>query len=264
MSLVGEYARMARELSSSRELLRSMIERDVLARYKQSFLGIGWAILVPTVSMLVFTLVFTEIAPLETEIAYPIYAYAGLLPWTFFASSLRGATLSLAAQPNLVTKVAFPRAVLPVAATATAFVDFLAASSVLAVLMLLYGVSPAWTVLLVPLVVLVQVAFTLGLGLMLAAAHLFYRDVGYLVTTLLGLWMFATAVVYPVDGVSGALGAVLAWNPMTPIIEAYRRVLLYGLLPDVRFAVTAAVSLVLLAVGWWVFQRLEPRFAEVA
>ena len=261
---VSEYGEMWAELVRSRELLRSLIGRDLLVRYKQTVLGIAWAMLVPTLSMFVFTVVFTRIAPLETEVPYPIYAYSGLLPWTFFAASLRAATVSLTGNPNLVTKVAFPREVFPISAVSVGFVDFLAASTVLGGLMAYYGVVPSWTAVLVPGVVLLQVAFTLGLGFILAAGNLYYRDVGYLVSVLIGLWMFATSVVYPVERVGGKLGVVLQWNPMTPIIDAYRSLLLRGELPSGPwFPVAAAVSVLVLAFGWRVFHRAEPRFAEI-
>jgi ABC-type polysaccharide/polyol phosphate export permease len=254
---------MTSELVRYRELLLSMTRRDLLLRYKQTIMGFGWAIVMPVTFMILFSIVFTRVVRIETGVPYPIYAYAGLLPWNFFASSLRFAVNSLIANTTLVTKVYFPREILPFSVILVSLVDFAVGSVVLVGLMVYYGVGFHATVLLVPVVLLVQIVFTAGVTLLLAMGNLFYRDVKYLIEILITLWMFATSVVYPVDRIGGMLGGVLALNPMTGIIEAYRAVLLRGELPDpASFAWSAAVSAVLLVVSWLAFHRAEFRFAE--
>lgn len=264
-SVRADLREMCGELVEYRELLTSIIVRDLAVRYKQTLLGFAWAVFVPLVSMLVFTVVFTHVAPVETDWPYPVYAYAGLLPWTFFASSLQATTNSLTGNIGLVTKVYFPREVFPIASVSVGLVDFLVASTVLGGLMIVYGITPSWTLLLVPVVVAVQVAFTLGLGFVLAIGNLFYRDVRYLVSVLVGIWMFATSVVYPVDRVDGALGSWLQLNPMTPIIDAYRSVILRGVVPaEPAFFLAAGISVVLFFSGWLLFHRTEQLVPERA
>ncbi len=263
VALRDDLREMIQELVQYRELLLTMTRRDLLLRYKQTIMGFGWSILMPVTYMIVFSLIFTRVVKLETGAPYPIYAYAGLLPWNFFASSLRFAVGSLTSNSTLVTKVYFPREILPFSIILVSLVDFAVGAIVLAGLMAWYGVGLHWTVLLLPVVVLVQILFTAGVTLLLAMGNLFFRDVKYLLEILITLWMFATSVVYPVDRIGGQLGALLGLNPMTPIIEAYRAILLHGTLPAAGpFAWAAAVSVVLLAVSWLAFHRAEFRFAE--
>ena len=263
MRLRKDVLAMAREFAASHELLFALTRRDLLVRYKQAVLGIGWAILSPVLHMLVFTVIFTRVVRLDTGMPYPVYAYAGLLPWMLFAGSVRTATTSLTANTALVTKVYFAREVLPMAAVLVALFDFLVASSVLAVLMVWFRVGITWTALALPLIIVVQLAFTAGIALLFAMANLFYRDLRHLTDVLLTVWMFCTSVVYPVDQVGGRLGRVMALNPMTPIIDAYRSVLLRGELPAATpFAASAFIALAVLAIGWLAFHRAEPRFAE--
>jgi homopolymeric O-antigen transport system permease protein len=261
----GEWRRIVRDYHAYRELLYSIVRRDFAVRYKQTVLGFGWALFVPLVNMLVFTAVFTRVAPLQLDLPYPVYAYSGLLPWSFFAGALHAATTSLTANSSLLGKVYFPRAILPLSSTIIAFVDFVLAASVLAALMVYYGIGVTWTALLLPFVVIVQVAFTLGFGLILAMGNLYYRDVRYVSTVGITVWMFATSVVYPLDRVGGRLGAVFALNPMTAIIDAYRSLLLYGDLPKLLpLASATVIAIATFLLGWRVFHMAEPQFAEIA
>ena len=262
-SLRADLVEIVREQSEYVELLRAIVGRDLALRYRNSIMGFGWAVFMPLAQMLIFTVVFTRLAPLDTGVPYPVYAYAGLLPWNMFASALRFAGTSLTSNPNLVTKVFFPREVLPFAAVVVSLVDFVIASAVLALLLWYYGIAVGWSVLFLPVIVLVHLAFTAGLALIVAMLHLFYADVKYVFELLLTVWMFATAVLYPVERIGGALGAILQLNPMTPIIDAYRAVLLRNTLPAPGpFWAAAAVSVTILAVSWVVFHRAEFRFAE--
>lgn len=255
---------MVREQWAYREVLLALVRRGILVRYKQTAIGVGWAILVPVLQMLVFTVVFTRAVPLETELPYPVYAYAGLLPWNLFAGAVRSSTGSMTDNPQLVTKVYFPREVFPFSAVAIGLVDFVLAGSVLGLLMFLYGVPIGWTVALIPLVLAIQLAFTAGIALLLSMANLFYRDVRHVTGVLLTVWLFATSVVYPVDRIGGRLGEWLPIvNPMTPIIDAYRSLLLQGEIPGLlRLGTATGIALATLILGWIVFHRAEYRFAE--
>jgi ABC-type polysaccharide/polyol phosphate export permease len=254
---------MAHELVEYRDLLLTMTRRDLLLRYKQTIMGFGWAILMPFTYMIVFSVIFTRVVPLETEAPYPIFAYCGLLPWNFFASSLRFAVGTLVTNRTLVTKVYFPREILPFSVILVSLVDFGVGAIMLAALMIYFKITVTAAILFMPIVLIVQILFTAGVTLLLSMANLFFRDVKYLIEIVITLWMFATSVVYPVEGVGGQMGAILALNPMTPIIDAYRSVLLHGQLPAAGpFLYATVVSVVLLAVSWLAFHRTEPVFAE--
>jgi lipopolysaccharide transport system permease protein len=210
-----------------------------------------------------FTVIFTRVAPIDTGIPYPLYAYCGLVTWNWFASSTRFAITSLTSNATLVTKVYFPREALPFSAVIVGFVDLLVASLVLVALLIYYGAAPGWSLLFLPVVIGVQLLFTAAIALLGAMGNLFYRDVKYLFEVAITVWMFATSVVYPVGRVGGWLAYVLALNPMTPIIDAYRAVLIEGTLPPLAsFGPAALAAAVLFAVAWITFHRAEFRFAE--
>jgi ABC-type polysaccharide/polyol phosphate export permease len=257
---VGE---MVHEMVQYRELLLTLTRRDLLLRYKQTIMGFGWSVLMPVTYMVLFSLIFTRVVKLDTDVPYPIYAYAGLLPWNFFASSLRFAVGSLTGNRTLVTKVYFPREILPFSVILVALVDFAVGALVLVGLMIYYGIEVNATLAMLPVIVLVQIMFTAGVALLLAMGNLFFRDVKYLIEIVLTLWMFATSVVYPIERVGGQAAGLLALNPMTPILDAYRAVLLRGEMPSPGpLAYAATASVVLLAVSWLAFHRAEFRFAE--
>ncbi|HVH29664.1 MAG TPA: ABC transporter permease [Vicinamibacterales bacterium] len=263
MNYLGQVREMVGEQVEYRELLLQMILRDLLLRYKQTVLGFGWAVFMPIVNTIVFSIIFTRVTHIETRAPYPLFAYCGFLVWNFFAASLRFSVLSLTNNSNLVKKVYFPREIFPFSAILVCLVDFLVGSVVLGGLMIYYGYSVTPALLFLPIVVAVSIAFTAGIALILAMSNLFYRDVKYITDVILTTWMFGTAVAYPVEGVGGQLGILLAINPMTQIVNAYRDVVLYGQLPAVApFAATASASVVVLMVGWHLFHRAEFAFAE--
>src|SRR3954453_23945352 len=245
-----------------RELLVRMTARDLLLRYKQTVMGFGWAIFMPLVNTAIFSVIFTRVAVIDVGQPYPVYAFCGLVAWNFFASALRFSVISLTSNPSLVTKVYFPREIFPFSAVLVALVDLGVALVVLAALMAYYRVTVGWSLLLLPAIVLVQVIFTAAVALLVAMGNLFYRDVKYLFEIVIAVWMFATSVVYPIGRVGGRLGAVLALNPMTHLIDAFRAVLLERRLPGLPFVVTVAVSLVLFVGAWVAFHRAEFDFAE--
>ena len=260
-------------LSRFWDLLLNLTWRDVRVRYKQSLLGIGWAVLLPLSMMLVFTFVFTRAvqvqAVAEIPIPYALYAYIGLAPWTFFSNGLSAALISLVANRNLITKVYCPREVFPLSAIAASLFDFCIAMLVLGLLIAYFHWNGTFSfalhasVLLVPLVLMVQIVLMIGLGMMLAAANLFYRDVRPVFNVCIQLWMFLSAVVVPVPQDGSLLNKWIGMNPMVPIISGYRECIVYGQAPhmaDLGYAaVVAAGALVL---GWSLFRQSSWKFAE--
>jgi ABC-type polysaccharide/polyol phosphate export permease len=176
-ALAADIREIVAEQLEFRELLYQLASRDLLLRYKQTAMGFAWALLTPVANTIIFTLVFTRVAPVSTRVPYPLFAYCGLLAWNFTAATLRFAVNSLTANTNLVTKVYFPREIFPFAAVAVSLVDFAVAASVLVAMMVFYGVSPGPALFLLPAIVLVQAAFTAALALLLSMGNLFYRDV---------------------------------------------------------------------------------------
>jgi lipopolysaccharide transport system permease protein len=263
---------VASDLMRYRQLLFSLTWRDIRIRYKQSMLGIGWAILLPLSMMLIFTFVFTKAidtsSVLKVDMPYALFAYLGLVPWTFFSVALSGCVNSLVANRNLVTKVYFPREVFPLSCVASSFVDFVIALSVLAGLIGYFHLSGDWVfrphaaILFVPVVVAVQVVMMVGIGMMLSMANLFYRDVRQVFGVTIQLLMFISNVVVPVPR-QGLLGEVLALNPLVPLIGAYRDCVIHGRLPDATGFVYATVfAFAALILGWMCFRKASYRFAE--
>jgi lipopolysaccharide transport system permease protein len=263
MSMLSEFREMVAEQGEYRELLYQITLRDLRLRYKQTVMGFGWAVFMPLLNTALFSVIFTRVAPIDTGVPYPVWVYAGLAVWNFFSAGVKFATNSLSSNLNLVTKVYFPREVLPFSAVLVSAVDFLVSMTVLVALMVWYGVKPGAALVLVPFVLVLQVMFTTAVGLILSMANVFYRDVKYLVEALMMLWMFATSVVYPIDRIGGRIGMVMALNPMTPIVEAFRSAVLYNRAPDPWSLLYAAiVSVLLLAAAWLMFHRAEFKFAE--
>jgi lipopolysaccharide transport system permease protein len=252
-------------LLSGRDLWLELAYRDLRVRYKQSVLGVAWALFTPVVMMLVFTHVFARVAKIDTGgIPYPIYVFCGLLPWHFLANSLKGAVESLTRNRQLVTKIYMPRGVFPLAQIISSGVDFLIATVLLLLMMVWYEIPFRTTMLFVPILLVSQIMLTIGLGLILSMGNLFYRDVKYLFDAGIMLWMFATSVVYPMD-VNGDWGWILALNPMTAIIDGYRDAILRGVAPDglaVGYAAVLSVLIAGIAIRW--FHEAEHLFAEYA
>ncbi len=245
-----------------RELLARMTARDLLLRYKQTIMGFGWAVFMPLVNTAIFSVIFTRVATIEVGGPYPVYAFCGLVAWNFFASSLRFSVTSLTSNPSLVTKVYFPREIFPFSAVLVSLVDFAVALVVLGAVLVYYQVNPGWTILLLPVVVGALAIFTAAAALFISMANLFYRDVKYLFEIVIAVWMFATSVVYPIGRIGGRLGAALALNPMTHLVDAFRDVLIAGRVPSAAFWITAAASVVLLVAAWAAFHAAEFDFAE--
>jgi len=261
--LLSDISEMVTEQFEYGELLQQMVKRDLLLRYKQTAIGFAWAVFMPLVNTAIFSVIFTRVAPIQTDVPYPVFAYCGLAAWNFFASALKFSLNSLTSNTNLVTKVYFPREIFPVSAVVVSLVDFAVSSIVLIGMMIFYRVHVGLPVVLLPLIIVVQLLFTVAMALLLSMWNLFYRDIKYLFEVVIVVWMFATSVVYPVSLVGGRMGTLMRLNPMTPIVEAYRAVLLTGSWPSaVPLACVAAFSLVFLIGAWLLFHRAEFQFAE--
>jgi len=254
---------MLREQIEFRGLLLQMTTRDLMLRYKQTVMGVGWAVFMPLLNTAVFSVVFMRVAPIATPVPYPLYAYSGLWAWNFLASALRFSVISLTSNPNLVTKVFFPREIFPFSTILVALVDFAVGAVVLVALMAWYQIAPTASLWLLPVVIAIHVMFTAGVALLLAMGNLFYRDVKYLFEVGITIWMFASAVLYPVDAIGGKTGLILRLNPVTAILEGYRAAL-FGLPLSHPSALAAVgvVSVVLLLGSWMAFHRAEFDFAE--
>jgi lipopolysaccharide transport system permease protein len=254
-----------------RELLYFLVWRDVKVRYKQTALGAAWAILQPLMTMVVFTIFFGNLAGVGSDgLPYPIFSYAALVPWTFFAQGLSQSSDSLVASANLVRKVYFPRLVIPAASVLAGVVDFAIAFVVLFALMAYYGIWPSAAVVFLPLLLLLAFATALGVGMWLSALNVQYRDVKYVLPFFIQLWLFVTPVIYPASRVTTKLVqlGLPAWiyglNPMVGVVEGFRWSLLgVGTQPGPVILASAAVTAVLLISGAFYFRRMERTFADV-
>lgn len=251
-----------RALVAYRGLLRGLVQRDLTVKYKGSLLGVAWSLLHPLVMAAVYTLAFRYVVRVPIE-RFPLFLLSGLLPWMFFTGALGAATSSIADNGTLVRKVAFPRAVLPLAAVASALVQFLLMYTVLVptALVMGAGISFAWAALL-PVVVL-QTAFTAGIGLLLATAYVFVRDARHLLDVALQVWFWLTPIVYAASLAPERLRRWLQLNPMLHFVTAYQEIVTQHAVPSLAtFALLAAMAGVMLTIGWLVFSRAQRRFAE--
>jgi lipopolysaccharide transport system permease protein len=253
------------ELYNARELLYSWTYREFRVRYSQSVMGAAWAVLQPLVLMIIFSVVFSTVLRIDTGgIPYPVFSYVGTLPWTLFATSITFAVPSLVSNMNLVSKIYFPREVLPISSILVGLVDFVIASVLLIPMLLVFQVPITWTVLLVPLILVVQTLLTAGISLFASAINVFYRDVRFVVPLALQVWMYLSPVIYPSSAVPEQWRTLYFLNPMAAIIESYRRVLLLGQLPDWPYlALSAAVSILVLVFGYRYFKNAERQFADM-
>lgn len=253
------------ELWEYRELLYFLIWRDVKVRYKQTVLGAAWAIAQPFSSMVVFSLFFGQLAKIPSDgVPYPIFSYAALVPWMFFAHGLSQAPNKLVGNADLLKKVYFPRLAIPIAAVLSGSVDFVLAFLVLLGMMLYYAVIPTLNVLWLPLFFLLALVTALGVGLWLAAMNVQFRDVQYIIPFLTQLWLFATPVVYPSTLLPAPWRGLYGLNPMVGVVEGFRWALLGTVTaPGRMIAVSTLIALALLVGGAFYFRRMEKTFADV-
>jgi lipopolysaccharide transport system permease protein len=254
-----------RDLWQYRELLYFLIWRDVKVRYKQTALGAAWAILQPFLAMVIFSVFFGRLAGMPSDgVPYPIFAYTGLVPWTFFAYGLNQASNSLVGGANLVKKVYFPRLIMPLAAVLSGVIDFALAFLVLIGLMLFYGMVPSLAVLWLPLFGLLAMITALSVALWLSALNVEYRDVRYVVPFLTQFWLFATPIAYPSSLLSEPWRTLYGINPMVGVVEGFRWTLIgAGSPPGAMLIVSSVVALALLVGGAFYFRRMEATFADV-
>jgi lipopolysaccharide transport system permease protein len=254
-----------REILGTRELLWMWTLRDVKVRYKQSIIGIGWAVLQPLSLMLMFTLVFSYIVRVPTgDIPYPLFSYTAVLPWTLFATSLSMGVPSLVNNMNLVTKVRMPREILPTATVLACVGDFMIASVIFVAMIIFYQVSLHWTILWIIPLLGTQLILTVGLVLGGSALNVLYRDIRFIVPLVTQLWMYASPIIYPVALVPERLRSLYFLNPMAGLIEGYRSAILLGVQPDLwHVGLAFVISAAIFVLGYRTFKRLEPVFADL-
>lgn len=254
-----------RELFGARELILMWTWREFKVRYSQSILGAAWAILQPLSLMIIFSLIFSLFLKVPTDgIPYPLFAYTALLVWTLFANSLSTAIPSLVNNMNLVSKIYFPREILPLAANLVSLVDFIIAVSIFVMLMVLYQVSIGWMIIFLPLVLLIQVIFTFGISMLASAINVFYRDIRFVIPLALQIWMYLSPVFYPTSIVPEELQPIYFLNPMATLIDSYRRIVLLNQPPDWPYlGLTALIAIGLAVAAYRYFKRAERDFADL-
>jgi len=261
----GLTALNLRDLWTYRELVFFMIWRDIKVRYRQTLLGAAWAVIQPLMTMIVFNFLFGTVAKVPTDgIAYPIFAFTALLPWGLFTTALNQASRSLTANHNMITKIYFPRLVLPVASVLAGLIDFAIAFVILIGLMFYFKVTPAWNVLwALPLFVLLAILTALGVALWLSAINVQYRDVNYALPFITQFWLFITPVAYSAQVISEKWQLAYSLNPMAGVVNGFRWALLgSGRGPDAALWVSVGISLLVLVTGLFYFRNMERTFAD--
>ena len=254
-----------RSLWEYRELLYFLVWRDLKVRYKQTAIGIGWAVLQPLTAMAIFTVVFGHFARVPSDgLPYPVFAYCALLPWNYFATALNRCIVSVVGDANLISKIYFPRLLLPIAGPISGLADFAVPFVLLLGMVAWYGIALSWAIFTVPLFLLLALLTALAVGLWLSALNVRYRDVGYTIPFLLQIWFFATPVVYPLSLVPEKYRLFYGLNPMVGVVEGFRWALLGKTRPELGvLAASVAVVTLLLLGGLVFFRNLEDQFADV-
>jgi lipopolysaccharide transport system permease protein len=254
-----------KEMFTHRELLYYLVLRDISVRYKQTVLGPAWAILQPLILMLIFTFTFARFGNIDTQgVPYPVFVFAGLIPWTLFSQGVSQSSLSLVNQANLLTKVYFPRLFIPVASACVFLVDLVLSLGIYAVVLLYYRFVPSWTIVFLPVLILLTLAATLGIGVILSALTIFYRDFKHIVPFLIMIFMFVTPVIYSANALGPRAQMILSLNPMFGIVAAYRSAILGLDLNFLSFFISAVTALGLFVVAIFYFRRTERRFVDFA
>ena len=252
------------ELWSYRELVLVMITRDIKVRYKQTVMGLAWAIIQPLTMMLIFTLIFSTLAKIPSNgFPYPVFVFSGMLAWNFFSTSVSTAGISLISSSNLVSKVYFPRIIIPIASLGVSLVDFCISAGLLLILMLIYGQALSSTILFVPFFMLGLIIVSLGLGSWLAAITVTYRDFRYVIAYLLQIWMYLTPVIYPISFVPESWRWVLYLNPIYGWVNGIRACFLGQPFDWLGIAISTVLSLLILMIGLFYFEKAQRRFADV-
>lgn len=247
-----------------RDLLHILTMRDIKVRYKQTLLGAAWAVIQPLFTMLIFTLFFGRLAGIPSDgIPYPIFAYAGLLPWTFFSNAVTNSGNSLVGNSNLITKVYFPRMIIPMASVGSGLVDFVIAFGLLVILMFYYGIGITLNILMLPVLVILTSLLAIGVGMWMSALNVKYRDIRYALPFLIQLGMFATPIIYPASLVPEKWRWLIALNPLTGQIENYRNAFFGKPFDWVSLGISAAITFAILIYSAIMFKRMEKSFADI-
>ena len=261
----GWSALNLRDLWAYRELILFLTWRDLKVRYKQTLFGASWAILQPFLTMVVFSIFFGNLAEIPSDgVPYPIFSFTALLPWTLFSKALQDASKSLVASSHMITKIYFPRMILPLSAVLAGLVDFFIAFAVLIGMMFYFGIMPTANVWMLPLFLLLALITAIGVGLWLSALNVLYRDIGYVIPFLTQFWMFITPIAYPSSMVPEKWQAIYAINPMAGVVDGFRWALMgTGQPPGLMTLVSSLVAVVLLISGMFFFRRMERLFADM-
>jgi lipopolysaccharide transport system permease protein len=252
-------------LSSYQELMFMWILREIKVRYKQSILGAAWAVLQPLSLTVVFTIVFSYFARIPTgDIPYPVFAYTALLPWTLFSTAITFAVPSLVVNMALVTKIYFPKEILPLASIGAAILDFLIGMIVYIFLLIFYQQPIYLTILWLPVVLFAQISLMVGVSLIAASINVFYRDIRFVIPLVLQIWLYASPVIYPSSMVPERFRWLFMLNPMVGIIEGYRSITLFNEPPvNIEFLISLLLSLLIAIFGYVIFKKSEPEFADI-
>lgn len=253
-----------RDLWNYRDLFYILTERDIKVRYKQTILGAAWAIIQPLFTMLIFSLFFGRLAGIPSDgVPYPLFAYAGLLPWIFFSNALTASGNSLVGSSNLITKVYFPRMIIPIASVAAGLPDFLIAFGFLIVLLFYYGVGVTANILMLPVLVVLLALLAVGVGMWMSALNVKYRDIRYALPFLIQLGLFGSAIMYPLSIVPEKWRWVMALNPAAGLIEAFRAAFLGKPFDWTMLAISAGITILILIYSAYTFRKMERSFADV-
>jgi len=254
-----------KELWQFRELLWALTLREIKVRYKQTILGVAWAILQPAALTVIFTVVFGIFLKVSSgNVAYPLFAYSALLPWTFFTTAVSFGSLSVVNNGNLVTKVYFPREILPLSSVGAAFFDFLMASIIFIIMMIFYHVHITASILLAMIFILSILFLTIGISFFLSTINVLFRDIRFVIPLLLQVWLYLTPVIYSTSQIPEKFRIYFKLNPLLPLIEGFRNVTIFGETPDIKEVILSfLLSALIFLLGYWFFKSKEKIFADV-
>lgn len=254
-----------KKLCKYRELLWVLTQREIKVRYKQTFFGIAWAVIQPLSLMLIFTLIFSYFTKINSEdIPYPIFSYVALLPWTFFQTAIQFGSMSVVNNSGLVTKVWFPREILPLSSLLAAIVDFLIAGLLLIGLMIFYDISLTTNILWILLLIPLQMIITAGINFLLAAAVVIFRDLKFVIPLGLQLLFYATPIIYSINVIPDRFFKLVLANPLTGLVDSYRKILLQGQPPNFYYLSSSLITgVILLFAGYWFYKKVDKRFADI-
>jgi len=261
----GWSALNLKDLWNYRELIYFFTWRDLKVRYKQTLLGASWAVLQPFLTMVVFSIFFGGLAKVPSDgVPYPIFSYTALIPWTLFSKALQDGSRSLVSSANIISKIYFPRLILPLSSTLAGLVDFVIAFVVLLGMMVFYGITPTANIWMLPVFTLLALITAVGFALWLSALNVMYRDVGYVIPFLTQFWMYITPIAYPASMVPEKWKILYALNPLTGVVEGFRWALLgTGEGPGISLLISAGIALLVLITGLFYFRRMERKFADM-